>query len=817
MINQNLLLTGDDGYNLTNSLRFRSSASAYLNRTYGTPTDAKKWTLSFWLKRGLIGSSSYQIMSAGSAVSDQFHISSDSLSLYLGGAYRLVTTQVLRDPAAWYHIVLVIDTANATADNRNILYINGVQVTSFSTRSNLGPNATTNLNAASTVTYIGRYAASSSEYIDGYLAEVNFIDGQALTPSSFGETSTSTGVWIPKKFSGTYGTNGFYLDFEDTSSTAALGYDAAGSNDWTVNNISLTAGSTYDSMTDVPTLTSATVANYATFNPLNSANNGTLGGGNLNIDSNSGSASAQTTAGTMSMKSGKYYFEYTRVQSSNDTRFGIIRDDKFISGGNVGLSASEYGYYVISSGTLSVDGTTTSSWITAFSQGDVGMIAYDANTGKVWFGRNGTWGGSGDPAAGTNPAATVNSFATYGYTAWVRVIGGGSPAIEQGAINFGQRPFAYTPPTGFVRLNTFNLTTPTIGAIAAELANEYFDATLYTGNGSTRTITNSGSMQPDFVWIKNRTSGSFWHQLYDVNRGPLKALFSNQPDAESTYTDTLTAFTSTGFTLGTDATFNGGVNKSSDAYVAWQWKASGTTSNITVGQYSVSPNVPSIASTVSANTTAGFSIVTYTGNATNGATVGHGLGVSPSMIIGKIRSTTGDWYVWQTAMGDNFMKLNTTAAQLASTANGVYNTASFSSTVFALGSGSSMNASGGTYVAYCWAPIAGYSAFGSYTGNGSADGPFVFTGFKPAFILVKRTDSTGNWCLFDNKRLGYNGTSASKELYPNLSLSEGTSNGPDQLSNGFKFRDTYSDVNGSGATYIYMAFAENPFKYANAR
>jgi len=340
-------------------------------------------------------------------------------------------------------------------------------------------------------------------------------------------------------------------------------------------------------------------------------------------------------------------------------------------------------------------------------------------------------------------------------------------------------------------------------------------ATLYTGNGATTGNTqsisnavNGVSFQPDLVWVKSRSAATF-NILVDSVRGTNTTLYSNGTNAEESLSNVMNSFNSGGFTAAYNSAYGNVVtNANAVTYVGWQWKAGGTAVSNTAG---------SITSSVSANTTAGFSVVTYTGNATNGATVGHGLGVSPSMIIGKIRSTTGDWYVWQTAMGDNFMRLNTTAAQAASTANGVYNTGSFTSSVFALGSGSSMNASGGTFVAYCFSAVAGYSAFGSYTGNASTDGPFVYLGFRPRFILIKCTSTTGDWWLEDTSRNTYN--AADLVLFPNTS---GAESGPntyywDFLSNGFKIRSTSAGYNGSGNTYIYAAFAENPFKYANAR
>jgi hypothetical protein len=329
------------------------------------------------------------------------------------------------------------------------------------------------------------------------------------------------------------------------------------------------------------------------------------------------------------------------------------------------------------------------------------------------------------------------------------------------------------------------------------------DATLYTGNGAARSITNAGNFSPDLVWMKRRNSVSN-HYLQDTVRGALQSLFSDSTSAEATQANTLTSFNSNGFSLGTDA----GINNNGDTYVAWQWQAGqGSTSSNTSG---------TITSTVSVNTTAGFSIVTYTGTGAN-ATVGHGLGVAPKMIFFKQRSggTARAWQVYHVAMGNGGgAYLNQTNAYSADAT--AFNNTSPTSSVFSLGSSIYPNQSGSPIVAYCWAEIAGFSKFGSYTGNGSTDGPFIYTGFRPKFVMIKRTDATDDWVILDTSRNTYN--VMGNELYPDLSSAEGTGYSSfDYLSNGFKNRSTGTRFNANGGTYIYMAFAENPFKNANAR
>jgi hypothetical protein len=327
---------------------------------------------------------------------------------------------------------------------------------------------------------------------------------------------------------------------------------------------------------------------------------------------------------------------------------------------------------------------------------------------------------------------------------------------------------------------------------------EYFNTKLYTGNNTSTSITGVG-FQPDLTWFKRRDS-SAQHSLFDSVRGVTKRLASNLTNAENTITDALTSFDSDGFTLGVDS--SNYINFNTATYASWNWKANGSGVSNTDG---------SITSTVSASTTSGFSVVTYTGTGSN-ATVGHGLGAEAKWVVVKRLDTTGGWINGHSALGFTKNLYFTTAG--ANTSSAIWNNTAPTSSVFSLGTDTDVNASGGTYVAYVFAEKKGFSKFGSYTGNGSTDGTFVYTGFKPAYVIHKRTDTAGySWLIHDNKRPGYNSTNIISEA--DLDGAEQSNYHMDLLSNGFKHRITAGSTNASGGTYIYMAFAENPLVGTN--
>lgn len=798
------------GYNLSRSLRFRSSASASLSRTPASAGNRQKWTWSGWIKRGALGTNNCFFSQGNNIFVARFNNNTDVLEVYdvTGGPYQLqlITSQVFRDPSAWYHLVIATDTTQATASNRVKIYLNGTQITAFSTATYYSQNYNTEVNTTD-VTNIGALAFVG-QYFDGYLTEINFVDGSQLTPSSFGSTNSVTGVWQPARYTGTYGTNGFYLPFTDnsaltTSSNVGLGKDFSGNgNYWTTNNISITAGVTYDSMTDVPTLTSATAANYCVANAVNAPTNSAITNGNLTVDGG-GSAQYSFAQSTFALPSGTYYFEAT-LSTATATSNGLGLLLPTVSKNITTYSTS--GVYAINWGntnqisSITNGGTAVTISTTNWANGDIIQVAYNATNGNIWFGRNGTYypatnGGTvGSPAANTNP--TVVGVA--GLTPTAINYGNGT----KWDLNFGQRPFAYTPPTGFVALNTYNLPTSTIVK-----GNTVMDATLYTGTLLSNSITNAAGFKPDLVWLKSRSAATD-HELTDSVRGVTKSLTSNSTAAEATDVQGLTAFNSNGFTVGTNLNYN----NLAATYVGWQWQAGqGTNTTNTSG---------TITSTVSVNASAGFSVVTYTGTGVNGATVGHGLGVAPSWIIVKSRSASGqDWRVYTATVGNTgVVSLNTTDAAVTGQ-SGFWNNTSPTSSVFSLGSSASTNGNGTTYVAYCWASIAGFSAFGSYTANGVADGPFIYTGFRPKFIMVKNYEANNtNWTMLDTSRDTYNGMQ--NVLLAESSAAETTGSTPpycDAVANGFKLRSGNAYMNYSTSKYIYMAFAENPFKNALAR
>jgi hypothetical protein len=735
----------NDTYRIERSLRFNSADSAYLNRTPNSASNQKTYTFNFWVKRSSFGSS-IQVFSALFATTSLRYAyigfeADDTLSFFSGiystGAstttsYNYRTTQVFRDPSAWYMITASVDTTNATASDRVKIYINGSRVTSFSTSTQPSLNQDGYFNS---VQYhgIGTFNGSSGMF-PGYLAEINFVDGQALTPSSFGETDSITGRWKAKAYSGTYGTNGFYLKFSDnsaltTTTNVGIGKDFSGNgNYWATNGISITPGAGNDSLVDSPTnygtdtgVGGEVRGNYCTWNPIVSGD--TAANGNLDVTND-------TARGNQELMK---YNAYWEVTSTGGTCLAGIISTSATSTVTVG-SAKTFGFKLSQGGVFEYANVTDGSSFTSQATATIPPIVY-ASTG------------------------------------------GGITA----SLNAGQRPFVATAPSGFKALCTTNLQTPSIKNPSTAM-----DVVTYTGTGASNSIS-SLNFSPDLVWIKNRGTTTN-HAIYDTTRGSQIQLSSNTTGDEITSSTGITSFDANGFTVGTSTL----VNTSGTQYVAWLWDKSAVS---------------------------GFDIVAYTGNGSN-RNISHNLGVAPKMIIVKARTTTGadqGWPVWHTSISNTtYLTLSTTSA--TATGTDYWNSTSPTSSVFSVGTNAAVNLNNDTYIAYCFSEIESYSKFGSYTGNGSSDGPFVWCGFRPKWVMIKLANSIDSWVIHDTNRNPNNPMNL--HLYPNSPIPEYTAGSTfylDFVSNGLKIRSNDVMFNGLNNTYIFAAFAEAPFKYARAR
>ncbi len=587
----------------------------------------------------------------------------------------------------------------------------------------------------------------------------------------------------------TFDSDGFSLntsdgDFNGNGSTYiyAAFADRPGNN-FDVNNLSVAAGADNDSLLDTPTNYEADSGNnggnYCTWNSVAPVSNGssysTFSNGNL--EGTTSNSKVSGALGTIGVSSGKWYYEITCGAFTGGTglEIGASQEDLVST-----ISASEgpgdcpNGYFYINDG-RKVNNSSPSSYGASYTDGDVIGVALDLDNSTIEFFKNGV--SQGDAYTNMNAGTYFPAVGDYN-----------NSGTASFTANFGQRAFAYTAPSGFKALCTTNLDDPLIAD-----GSEYFDISLYTGNGGTQSITGL-SFQPDFVWTKQRNYIE-WHALIDVVRGGNLGLASNSTNSEETRNDAISSFNADGYSIGDWAA----LNQNTKTFVSWAWDAGTSTASNTDG---------TITSSVRASQTAGFSVLTYTGTGANN-TIGHGLNAAPEMILVKRRNSAESWGVYHVGIGNgNRLSLNSTDASTSTT---TWNSTTPTSSVFSVGVATLSNGNNDTYVAYCFAPVAGYSAFGSYEGNGNADGPFIYTGFRPAFILFKITTAADDWIIFDTARATYN--RADQELYPNLNKAEEDNDrGSDILSNGFKIRTTASKWNTSGATYIYAAFAENPFQ-----
>jgi hypothetical protein len=560
---------------------------------------------------------------------------------------------------------------------------------------------------------------------------------------------------------------------------------------YTTTAVGNTSDATTDNLVDSPTqyghdmgLGGEVVGNYATFNPLFS--NGqtyTLSNGNLTV---SNPSSWLAVLGTIAVSTGKWYFEsYPADGVWHMTGVDQITRHTSHVGGNSSTKGVAFVFDPSDTrGDISYNGGNSvyTGASTSFNAGDVIGVALDLDNNNVKFYKNGV--------LQYNLSNILQAGASY--TFGVSLYSGGTISG-----NFGQRAWAYAPPAGFNALTTKNL--PRLTNAAAISPNQYFGVSTWTQGATDVTLINDGGFQPDLVWIKSR-SNSQNHYLIDSVRGSSYTLRSNSTAAESNYTPNIT-FNSNGFTpSATNAVTN------TYTYVAWQWRAGGAAVSNTAG---------TISSQVSANTVSGFSIATFTGTGV-AATVGHGLGVAPKMVVIKQRNGINNWPTWHAGiLGGTGYYIYWDSTNGLGTSTTVFNGTNPTSSVFSVGTNSLTNGSTNTYVAYCWAEVDGFSKIGSYIGNGSTDGPFVYCGFKPAYIMIKNS-TTGStfWLLYDSKRSTYN--PLAHEIYvQDLDIEYSPVNRLDFLSNGFKVRNTSNAINTVNDNYVFMAFAEKPFGNAN--
>jgi len=765
MFSNNLLMAaagGGEAYTIDYSCRFDGSSS-YLSRTPASAGNRKTWTYSTWGK--ILPGSDNWLFGAGDSASRDYgsmHVpQGNNMTMWMKEnnytKCQVSTSQKLKDPSAFYHLLVAIDTTQATDADRVSLYVNGIKITDFNTETYPALDFEGEINNTTYEMAVGRNGERTTGSFHGYLSDAVFIDGLALDHTYFGETDSTTGQWIPKDPSDlTFGTNGFWLDFADSSD---LGNDVSGNdNDFTSNNLAAA-----DQMTDSPT------NNFCTMNPVNSYSGLTLSDGNLTATA--GAQVYNKVNGTLWVpyqQGGQWYFEWT-CGGDNDQQVGWTATD--FSDLYPGQSGSISYAWARNGGAKYSPGAGGAASGQTYTSGDVLGWLLDFDAGEVKVGKvssgsisyNITW-------------TDLGTYEASGRGAWTAT---DRPYNGSGTFNFGANGFAISSAPGKA-LSTANFSAPTIKDGTA-----YFQTTLYTGDGSTQSVNQGGNktFSPSFVWIKNRDAADD-HCLFDTARGATKLLISNDSDAETTDADTLTAFDSDGFSLGDDDK----VNTNTEKYVGWQWLESATS---------------------------GFDIVTYTGNATN-RTINHSLSAVPELMIVRRHDGVENWAVYHgsntATPASEALVLDLDGATNPDVVT-VWNDTAPTSSVFTVGTGGMTNSSGGNYIAYLWAGVEGFSKFGSYEGNGNADGSFVYTGMKPSLVICKSTDSTSDWFMFDNQRLGYNVDNNS--LFSNTTAAELTADNIDILSNGFKLRIT-TDPN-VAETYVYMAWAESPFKYATAR
>ena len=744
-------------YEIKKSLRFNRPDDTYLSRTPSSAGNRRTFTLSCWVKAFGDG----RFIEAGSASgtngSGFMWIDRKPGFIYDVGAtwFTVRTAGQFRDISSWYHVVWQIDTTQADGANRVKIFVNGVsQSMTYTASSGTHIPQNTDLHINNTiVNSFGRRTYDTAEILQANVAEVHFLDGTITAPTAWGETDITTGQWIPKEYEGgNYGTNGFYLDFFDNSDTTAT---TLGKDSSGQGNNWTPSNFSVAAGTGDDSSEDTPTNNYCTLHSESHRMLTAPTNGNLDLVIPA-SATNKYGVGTFAVDSGKWYWECNYVADTSDYLIVGVGDGQ--EWAELRAVRGNDGELIPNTGTVAV----------SFGDGDVIMVALDCGENKWWIGKNGSWMLSGDPANGTGYVHNNITSAVPVSPIFYNATGSGSQSIS---VNFGARGFTHTPPTGFKALCTKNLPTPTI-----KDGTKYFNTVLYEGTGSLLTSPSVG-FQPDLTWVKNRDDTDD-QVLQDSERGNKVFTGINDNDVEGDTGGGWITEIADGFTV--DA--NGQANTNGESFVGWCWKEGASN---------------------------GFTMSTFTPSS-GASTYSHSLGVKPDLILFKCRTEAAAWDVYHSSLtADYKLYFNDSVAKIDSA---FMNDTEPTSSVFTYDPGSQ---NGDVHIAYCFSSVSGYLKAHRYTGNGNANGPFVYTGFRVAYLLIKNADRGANWTVYDVKRESQN--PIDQILEPNINNAEETGHDFDFLSNGFKVRNTNNSFNANGEKMVYLAIAETPFKYANAR
>ena len=808
----------------TQSARF--DANHYMTQSAPSSAgDRRQFTFSWWAKKSNTAeyATLYSNLLSGSNSNSTFfliYLDGSASTVVAGGIdYAVVSTAKLRDTSNWYHCVLVVDTDQASNDNRMKIYINGILGSSMS-----GTCPQTDLPVNNTQAYqIGRRMINNDRYMDAYIADFHLIDGTAVSDTSRTNPSTGAteyvidefgefknGVWIPKAYSGSYGTNGFRLEFKETGTSAnssGIGADTSG------NTHHFTPVSMVASDSNLP---DSPENNFATLDINIGAGqkaSATYSEGNLKYTSTD---AYDTAIGTIGVASGKWYFEARRNSNGYQT-IGLRQDPHTQKSTYLGQNSANSGIMYSSFVSKVYNATAGTTDVFSTSSGDIMQVAFDADNGYVWFGANNTFNGTVDSSSGRFTLDGFVSgkylFPAFGYRNSQTVNFGqdssfaGEETAQNNTDGNGHGDFYYAPPSGYLALCNANLPDTGFNADESNQPTAFHNVVIYSGTGNTTQNITGVGFQPDWVWIKNRNT-TVNHYVLDSMRG-LKDLHSNTTDAQGDSTNRFNSFDSDGFQVEHTGGGNGFTNGSGQTYVAWNWKINGgtTTTDTTGTQDSI----------IQTNQTLGMTIGTH--EATSGTyTFAHGLGATPEFLMFRNIDGSDNWVYWHTGMAAAGTTLQYINSTVANSNSGSAWLSTLNSTLIGITTGQ-VSGTSGTHLFWAFRSIEGFSKFGSYEGNANADGPLIHTGFRPSLIWIKNYDTgSTDHLIYDDTRHKSSNSGNPREYHLITNSTDDTQDlyDIDFLSNGFKIR--HGDVNNinAGDTYLYWAWAHNPFKFSNA-